>query len=216
MHRVTTALLASLISLTALHGENLAGFSASAGPAFPVRALRRLLGTGYAATGSIDFPLNDNISIVARGEYCRWQFSGETINTWLGASGGEMVSGAGGPFQAIPVTIGARVTFDGPLVRPYFGLSGGTCFLHWRFTGRPAATGLPAEGRSTWTEPAMNIEAGLIVAITGGLTLDLGGTYTACSNADDRVEPSNILGMKIAGFSTATFAAVQAGVRVAL
>ena len=69
MHKVTTALLASLISFTALHAENLVGFSASAGPAFPVRALKRLLGTGYAATGSIDFPLNDNISIVALGGY---------------------------------------------------------------------------------------------------------------------------------------------------
>ena len=41
-------------------------------------------------------------------------------------------------------------------------------------------------------------QGGLIVVITGGLTLDLGGNYTACSNADDRIEPSNILGMKIA------------------
>ncbi len=215
MHRVTAALIALLISVAAVHAENLVGVSAAAGPVFPLRAVKRLLGTGYEGTGSIDFPLNGNISIVACGEYCRWQFSNDRINTWAGANGGGKVSGASGPFQAVPVTVGARFTFDGPHVRPYFGLSGGPCFLHWKFSGTSPVTGLAGETSSTWTEPAMSVEAGLIVVLTGGLTLDLGGIYTACSNADDRVEPADFLGMRIADFNTATFVGVQAGLRVA-
>jgi opacity protein-like surface antigen len=215
MHRVTAALLTALISLNSLHAENLAGISAGAGPAFPLRGVKRLLGTGYGGTGSIDFLLNDNISIVARGGYFRWQFNDDRFNTWVATIGGGKVSDAGGPFQAIPVTVGARFTFDGPLVRPYFGLAGGACLLHWKIAGTSRTTGLPGGYSSTWTEPAMSVEAGLLFVLSGGLTLDVGGTYTAFSNAGDRVDPSDFLGVRIAEFNTATFVGVQAGLRVA-
>jgi opacity protein-like surface antigen len=215
MHRVTAAFFTALISLTSLHAENIAGISAGAGPAFPLRGVRRLLGTGYGGTGSIDFLLNDNISIVARGGYFRWQFNNERFNTWVAATGGRTAPDAGGPFQAIPVTVGARFTFDGSPVRPYFGLAGGACLLHWKIAGTSPATGLPGGYSSTWTEPAMSVEAGLTLVLSGRLTFDVGGTYTAYANAEDRVDPSDFLGVRIAEFNTATFVGVQAGFRVA-
>jgi len=125
------------------------------------------------------------------------------------------VPDAGGPFQAIPLTVGARVTFDGQLLRPYLGISGGACLLHWRFAGTSPVTGLPGEYTSTWTEPVVSVEAGLMVVLSGSLTLDVGGIYTAYSNAEDRVDPAEFLGVKIAEFNTATFVGVQAGLRVA-
>jgi hypothetical protein len=217
MMRFSAALLLALVSVTTVCAENQIGISAGAGPAFPLRGIKRLFGTGYGGTGSLEVLLNDNISVFARGGYYRWQFSSEKITASLAAAGGETGLDIAGPFQAIPVMVGARLAFGGALLRPYMGLSGGACFLHWRYSGtasRPGALPPAGEMSSSWSEPAMSVDAGFRFVLSRTLTLDFGGTYTAFSNADDRVEPADFFGMKIAGLNTSTFVGVQAGFTV--
>jgi hypothetical protein len=60
----------------------------------------------------------------------------------------------------------------------------------------------------------MSVDAGLTFVLSRSLTLDIGGIYTAFSNAEDRVEPADFIGMKIAGLNTSTFVSVQAGFTV--
>lgn len=216
MRRVLAAALLAAASLTTLHADDRFGISAGAGPAIPVRAIKRMFGVGYGGTASIEVLLNDNISVIARGGYYRWQFSSSKVNASVAEDGGEPGYDVRGPFQAIPVQLGARLTFDGAFIRPYFGLSGGACFLHWRMAGSNSAAGgsVPSgEFSSTWTEPAMSVDAGFMFVLSHSLTLDVGGTYTAFSNAEDRIEPADFLG-RITGVNTATFVALQAGLSV--
>ena len=216
MRRILATALLAAASLTSLRADDRFGISAVAGPAIPVRAIKRMFGVGYGGTVSIDVLLNDNISIVARGGYFRWQFRSDRINSSVAEDGGEPGYDVRGPFQAIPVQLGARLTFDGAFLRPYFGLSGGACFLHWRMTGSTSAPGAPVpsgEFSSTWSEPAMSVDAGFMFVLSSSLTLDVGGTYTAFSNAEDRIEPADFLGT-ITGVNTASFVAVQAGLNV--
>jgi opacity protein-like surface antigen len=211
-------MLLAVVSLTMLRAENQIGVSAGAGPAFPIRGIKRMFAVGYGGTGSIDILLNDNISILVRGGYYRWQFNSDRVNASVSAMGGATGFDVTGPFQAIPLMIGGRLTFDGAFLRPYFGLSGGACFLHWRIAGSTTAPGAPfpsGELSSTWTEPAMSVDAGFKFVLSPGLTLDIGGVYTAFSNADDRMDPSEFLGRKITPTNTATFVGVQAGLNVA-
>ncbi len=217
MQRLSAAVLLALISVTMLRAENLIGVSAGAGPAFPIRGIKRVFGTGYGGTGSIYFLVNDNISLVVRGGYFLWQFDSDRINASLRANGGTAGFDVSGPFQAIPAMIGARFIFDGAILRPYFGLSGGACFLHRRITGSTSAPGAPfpaGEFSATWTEPAISVDAGLMFVLSRSLTFDIMGIYTAFSNADDRMEPSQFFGGKITGVNTATFVGVQAGLNV--
>ena len=217
MQRFSALLLLAVVAVTMLHAESWIGISAGAGPAFPLRGIKRMLGTGYGGTGSIDLLLNDNISVVFRGGYFRWGFNSDRINASAVADGAAAGFDVSGPFQAIPAMIGARITFDGALLRPYVGLSGGACFLHWRIAGSTSARGAPfpsGEFSSTWTEPAMSIDAGLKLVLSRSLTFDIQGSYTAFSNADDRMEPSEFFGVKITGLNTATFVGVQAGLTV--
>jgi hypothetical protein len=60
----------------------------------------------------------------------------------------------------------------------------------------------------------MSIDAGLKLVLSRSLTFDIQGSYTAFSNADDRMEPSGFFGVKITGLNTATFVGVQAGLSV--
>ena len=217
MRRFSAAILLAFISVTMLRAENLIGASAGAGPAFPIRGMKRMFGTGYGGTGSIYFLLNDNISVVLRGGYFLWQFDSDKINASVRANGRTAGFDVSGPFQVIPTMIGARFIFDGAILRPYFGLSGGACFLHWRIAGSTSGPGAPfpsGEFSATWTEPAMSIDAGLMFTFSRSLTLDIMGMYTAFSNADDRMEPSQFFGGKITGVNTATFVGVQAGLNV--
>lgn len=217
MQRFTMMLLITLSSIALLRAENRIGVSAGAGPAFPIRGMKKMFGTGFGGTGSIDILLNENISVVVRGGYLRWQFNSDKINGSVAAGGGTPGFDVSGPFQAIPVMLGGRLTFDGEFMRPYFGLSGGACFLHWKIAGSNSSPGAPvpyAESSGTWTEPAMSVDAGLKFVLSGTLTLDIGGIYTAFSNPNDRMEPSEFFGVKITGASTASYAGVQAGVNV--
>jgi hypothetical protein len=217
MQRLPATILLAVVSLSMLRAENLIGISAGAGPAFPIRGIKKMFGTGYGGTGSVYFLLNDNISLVVRGGYFQWQFDSDRINASVAAGGGTPGLDVRGPFQAVPAMIGARFIIDGAILRPYFGLSGGACFLHWRITGRTSAPGAPfpsGEFSGTWTEPAMSIDAGLMFVLSRRLTFDIMGIYTAFSNADDRTEPSQFFGGKITGFNTATFVGVQAGLNV--
>jgi opacity protein-like surface antigen len=219
MHRVSLIALAVLASWTTVRADNLFAVSVGAGAALPVRSLRRILSSpGYGGTGTVDFFLNDNISILASGGYYTWRFSSDRVNSMLAASGAAAGYNVSGPFQAVPVLIGARLTFDGETVRPYFGIAGGACFLRRNFSGSTSAPGAAVPSGDfplTWTEPAMSVDAGLKFVLTRGLTLDIGGIYTAFSNADDRVEPAEFFGTKLAGFNTATYFGIQAGVAVA-
>ncbi|HMK38702.1 MAG TPA: hypothetical protein VK569_05125 [Bacteroidota bacterium] len=204
--------------MTLLRAENKFSLSAGAGPAFPIRGLKKMVGPGYGAGGSLDLQLNDNISIVARGGYYRWQFDSEKINASLAANGGVSGFDVSGPFVAIPLLVGGNLTFDGSSVRPYFGLSGGICLLRWRIAGTaPGGAPLAPSGEhsSSWTEPAMSVDAGLRFVLSPGVSLDVGGIYIAFSNADNRSEPPEILGTMIPGTNTATFIGVLAGLHVA-
>lgn len=217
MQRFSVTILLAVVSVTMLRAEDGIGVSAGAGPAFPIRGIKKMFGTGYGGTGSIDFLLNDNISVVVRGGYFLWQFNSDRINASIAASGRAAGFDVSGPFQAIPAMIGARFTLDGAFVRPYFGLSGGACFLHWRIAGSTSAPGAPfpsGEFSGTWTEPAMSIDAGLMFVLSRSLRFDIMGIYTAFSNADDRMDPSQFFGGNIAGVNTATFVGVQAGLNV--
>jgi hypothetical protein len=217
MRRFSVAILLALISVTMLRAENLIGASAGAGPAFPIRGMKRMFGTGYGGTGSIYFLLNDNISVVLRGGYFLWQFDSDKINASVRANGRTAGFDVSGPFQVIPTMIGARFIFDGAILRPFFGLSGGACFLHWRIAGSTSGPGAPfpsGEFSATWTEPAMSIDAGLMFVLSRSVTFDIMGIYTAFSNAEDRMEPSQFFGGKITGVNTATFVGVQAGLNV--
>jgi hypothetical protein len=217
MRPFSVAILFALISVTMLRAENLIGASAGAGPAFPIRGMKRMFGTGYGGTGSIYYLLNDNISVVLRGGYFRWQFDSDKINASVRANGRTAGFDVSGPFQVIPTMIGARFIFDGAILRPYFGLSGGACFLHWRIAGSTSGPGAPfpsGEFSATWTEPAMSIDAGLMFVLSRSVTFDIMGIYTAFSNAEDRMEPSQFFGGKITGVNTATFVGVQAGLNV--
>jgi hypothetical protein len=96
---------------------------------------------------------------------------------------------------------------------------GGAYFLHWTLSGTNAATGIPVEIPSesrTWTEPAMGIDAGLLVAVGGDLWIDLGGMYTAFSNGKDRIESAEFWGRKIVKANTGTHVAVYGGIRLVL
>jgi len=208
-------MLLAVVSMTLLRAENKFTLSAGAGPAFPVRGLKKMVGTGYGAGGSIGLQLNDNICIVARGGYYRWQFDSEKINASIAASGGTAGFDVSGPFVAIPLLIGGDVTFDGAAVRPYIGLSGGVCLLRWRIAGSTPGAGSAGERSSSWTEPAMSADAGLKVVLSRTMSLDIGAVYIAFSNADNRSEPSGFLGTKITGTNTATFIGVLAGLHVA-
>jgi opacity protein-like surface antigen len=211
MQRFSVVLLLAVVSVTMLRAENWIGVSAGAGPAFPLRGIKRMFGTGYGGTGSIDLLLNDNISVVLRGGYFRWLFNSDRINASAVANGAAAGFDVSGPFQAIPAMIGARFTFDGAHLRPYVGLSGGVCFLHWRIAGTTSARGAPfpsGEFSGTWNEPAMTVDAGLMFVLSRSLTFDVKGTYTAFSNADDSMEPSEFFGGKITGVNTATFIGV--------
>ena len=217
MRRFLAAILFSLISVTMLRAENLIGASAGAGPAFPIRGMKKMFGTGYGGTGSVYYLLNDNISVVLRGGYFLWQFDSDRINASVRANGRTAGFDVSGPFRVIPAMIGARFIFDGGTLRPYFGLSGGACFLHWSIAGSTSGPGTPfpsGEFSATWTEPAISIDAGLVFVLSRRVTLDIMGIYTAFSNAEDRMEPSQFFGGKITGVNTATFVGVQAGLNV--
>jgi hypothetical protein len=60
----------------------------------------------------------------------------------------------------------------------------------------------------------MSIDAGLMFVLSRSVTFDIMGIYTAFSNAEDRMEPSQFFGGKITGVNTATFVGVQAGLNV--
>jgi hypothetical protein len=213
----TAASLFILLITTTLHAEGQIGISAGAGPVFPVRDLRRMFGTGFGTTASIEFSLNDNISLLARGGFFRWEFSSDRINASVAANGGRTGYDVSGPFQAVPAMLGARFTFDGPLIRPFVGFSGGACFLHWRMGGVTSAPDAPVSGGDfsrTWSEPAISVDAGVMVILSACLKLEVGGIYAAFSNADDRIDPSEFLGRKITGLNTASFVGVHAGVGV--
>jgi hypothetical protein len=217
MHRLPATIFFSVVSVTMLRAENGIGISAGAGAAFPIRGIKTMIGTGYGGTGSIDVLLNDNISVVVRGGYFLWQFSSDRINAAIAASGRAPGFAVSGPFQAVPAMIGVRFTLDGAFLRPYFGLSGGACFLHWKIAGNTSAPGAPypsGEFSGTWTEPAMSVDAGMMFVLSRRLRLDIVGIYTAFSNADDRIEPSQFFGGKITGVNTATFIGMQAGLSV--
>jgi opacity protein-like surface antigen len=217
MLRSTGAFLVALVSLSTLHAENLFEFSVAGGPALPVRGLKALVGTGYAGSGEMAIFLNDNISVFAHGDYARWQFSSQKVNASVAAAGGQPGYSVSGPFRAILVTIGGRLTFDGASVRPYFGISGGAGFLHRKFTalGAPAGSSVTSgDFTCTWTEPAISVDAGLKFVLSTRMTLDLGGRYSAFSNADDMIEPREFLGTPVTGLNTASFVGVQAGLSV--
>ena len=217
MQHLSVTVLLAVFSVTMLRAESGIGVSAGAGPAFPIRGIKRMFGTGYGGTGSIDFILNDNISVVLRGGYFLWRFDSDRINASIAANRGTAGFDVSGPFQVIPAMIGARLTFDGSLLRPYFGLSGGACFLHWRMAGSTSAPGAPfrsGEFSASWAEPAISIDAGMMFVLSRSLRFDIMGIYTAFSNADDRIEPSQFFGGKITGANTATFVGVQAGLNV--
>ena len=199
--------------------DNQVGLSLGGGAAFPVRGIRTMFRTGYGATGVLEVPLNDNISLLLRGGYIRWQFNSLKVNTSIAALGGEPGVSITGPFQAVPAMFGARLTFGGSLLRPYLGGSGGAYFLHWSAVGSSTAVAAGTQSGSfvgTWTEPAMSLDAGILLSLGTGVSLDIAGIYTAFSNSDDKVEPAPLFGVRIAGTNTASFVCVQAGVRVEL
>jgi hypothetical protein len=217
MQRLSVAVLLAVVSVTMLRAESGIGVSAGAGPAFPIRGIKNMFGTGYGGTGSVDLLLNDNISVVLRGGYFLWRFDSNRINASIASGGRTAGFDVTGPFQAIPAMIGARLRFDGSFLRPYFGLSGGACFLHWRISGTTTAPGAPfrsGEFSASWTEPAISIDAGMMFVLSRSLTFDIMGIYTAFSNADDRIEPSQFFGGRITGANTATFVGLQAGLNV--
>ena len=217
MRSLPALLFIQLLSVVAFRAESQVGISVGAGPVIPIRNLRRIMGTGLGTTGSIDIHLNDNISILARGGFLRWGFSSDRINASVAANGGGTGYDVSGPFQAVPALLGGRVTFDGALVRPFVGISGGACFLHWRMGGGTTAPDAPVSGGDfsrTWTEPAISVDGGVLFVLSEGVKLELGGIYTAFSNADDRIDPTELVGRKITGLSTASFVQVQAGMDV--
>ncbi len=219
MHRLSAALLMAFAALSPLRAENRIEITAGGGTALPVRGLKLLVGTGYGFNASAAVLLNDNISIFALAGFASWQISGVKVNTSIAAAGGTPGYDITGPLQAVPLTLGGRLTFDGALIRPYIGLSGGACFLHRRFAGLSAPPGAgtgPGEFTYTWTEPAMSVNAGIRIVLSSTFSLDIGGIYTAFSNADDRIEPSDFFGTKITNVNTATYVGVQAGLVLGL
>jgi len=219
MRRLLCLIAVIAASSVPLFADNPVSLSLGGGGAFPVRGIRTMFRTGYEGTGVLEFPLNDNISLLVRGGYIRWEFNSGKINSSIAAMGGEPGVSASGPFQAVPAMFGARLTFSGTHLRPYFGGSGGAYFLHWRVAGTSASAGAGTQSGSfaaTWSEPAMSIDAGILMSLGTGVSLDIAGSYTAVSNADDRVEPADLFGVRIAGANTASFVCVQAGVRVEL
>ena len=213
---LTALLIAAHMPLIA---EDQVSLSLGGGAAFPVRGIRTMFRAGYGATGVLEVPLNANISLLLRGGYVHWQFNATKINTSLAAVGAQGEVSVTGPFQAVPAMFGARLTFSGSLLRPYVGGSGGAYFLHWRAAGSSTVQGAAVQSGSpaaTWTEPAMSLDAGILVAMGSGVSLDIAGIYTAFSNSDDRVEPADLFGARIAGANTASFVCLQAGVRVEL
>jgi len=219
MRRLLCTVAILIAARTAFCAENQISLTLGGGAAFPVRGIRTMFRTGYDGSGVLEYPLNGNISLLLRGGYVRWQFNPVRVNTAIAEMGGKPGVGISGPFQAIPAMFGARLTFSGALLRPYVGGSGGAYFLHWRVTASPAPGSVETAAGSyagTWTEPAMSLDAGILVSMGGGVSLDIAGIYTAFSNADDRVEPADLFGVRIAGANTASFVCVQAGVRVEL
>ena len=94
MQRFSATLLLAVVAVTMLHAESWLGVSAGAGPAFPLRGIKRMFGIGYGGTGSMDLLLNENISVVVRGGYFRWGFNSDRINASAVADG---VAAAGDP-----------------------------------------------------------------------------------------------------------------------
>ncbi|HUI09485.1 MAG TPA: hypothetical protein VL221_04105 [Bacteroidota bacterium] len=222
MRRIVSVFAITLALIIAARGsllaENQVSLSLGGGAAFPVRGIRTMFRAGYEGTGVLEFPLNENFSLLLRGGYVHWQFNPAKINTAIAALGGQTGVNVSGPFRAFPAMFGARLTFSGTLLRPYVGGSGGAYFLHWTATGTSPAAGESQSGTygGTWTEPAMSLDAGVLLSIGSGVSLDIAGIYTAMSNADDRVEPADLFGVRIAGANTASYVCVHAGVRVEL
>ena len=212
------ALLLLSIPLTARAGSEFE-LSVLGGPSFPLRGLEKLVGTGYRVGGYFQVNLNDNIGLAVTSGYMRWRFDSGKINAAAAAAGKEQGYDVRGPFQSIPVMLGARLTVDGSSIRPYFAIMGGAFFLQWRLSGTQDAggvtTAIPVHGL-TWTEPAACFDAGLLVRLGGDTWLDLGGSYTAFSNSQDRIESPLLAGQKLVSSNTAGQIAVQAGVRVIL
>jgi len=219
MRRLARLIVLLTVAGTALSAENQAGLTLGGGVALPVRGIRTMFRAGYEATGALELPLNNNISLLFRSGYVHWQFNSARINTSLAAMGAQGSVNIAGPFQAVPAMFGARLTFSGSFLRPYVGGSGGAYFLRWSAAGSSTVPGAGTQSgslASTWTEPAMSLDAGILLAVGSGVSLDIAGTYTAFSNSDDKVEPADLLGVRIAGANTASFVCLQAGVRVEL
>jgi hypothetical protein len=214
---VSVSLLLVTLSFPVLAG-NLVEISVAGGPSFPMRGLEKLVGSGYRISGYIQFDLNDNIGLALTSGFMRWKFNSGRINAAAAHAGIAQGFEVRGPFQSIPVMLGARLTFDGSTIRPYIAIMGGAFFLKWTLTGTHAG-GTPAAiatHSNTWTEPATSFDAGLLVGLGGDMWLDLGGSYTAFSNSQDRIESPQLGGQKLVTSNTATQIAVQAGIRFIL
>lgn len=218
MRRFVSLVLVIVSFALPLRAGNQIEISVLGGPSFPLRGLEKLVRTGYRVGGYIQFDLNENIGLALTSGYMRWKFDSGRINVAAAKAGVAQGFDVRGPFQSIPVMLGARLTFDGSAVRPYIAIMGGAFFLQWTLTGThtggsPAS--IPTHG-ITWTEPATSFDAGLLVGLGGDTWLDLGGSYTAFSNSQDRIESPELGGQKIVTSNTATQIAVQAGIRFIL
>jgi hypothetical protein len=218
MRRVICLLCVTLCIAISVRAGNQFEISVLGGPSFPMRGMEKLVGPGYRVGGTIQYNLNENIGLAITSGYMRWKFDSGKINGAAAAAGVAQGFDVRGPFQSIPLMLGARLTFDGSVVRPYIGIMGGAFFLQWTLTGTHAGgspAAIPTHG-VTWTEPATSFDAGLLVGLGGDAWLDLGGSYTAFSNSHDRIESPQLAGQKLVTSNTATQIAVQVGIRLIL
>jgi hypothetical protein len=210
------------VTLLLLRGPAYAGsdfeLSLIGGPSFPLRGLDKLVRTGYRVSGSLQLNLNDNIGLLVTSSYMRWKFDSGRVNTTAGVMGVPQGFDLAGAFESIPVMFGARLTFDGSVIRPYLAIMGGASFLRWTVRGSHAG-GTPETIIShglQWTEPSTSLDAGLLVGLGGSAWLDLNGSYTAFSNSRDRIESPQLAGQKLITSNTASQVAVQAGLRIGI
>ncbi|MEW6512138.1 MAG: hypothetical protein AB1428_14400 [Bacteroidota bacterium] len=203
----------------ALHAGNDVEIIASGGPSFPLRGLERLVGIGYRIAGSVQFDLNENVGLVFTSGFMRWRFDSDRINAAMAGEGLAQGYAVRGPFQSVPVMLGARLILDGSAVRPYIGIMGGAYFLRWSMAGTQTTGGTTTSLASvtrSWTEPATSLDAGLLIALGGDLWVDLGGSYSAFSNSANRVDPAAVLGQSAIATNTASQVSVSAGFRLVL
>jgi hypothetical protein len=183
MRLARSAIVAGLLSAASAgisFGQSGYGSTFAADVAFPVSSFSKSFKTGYG--GHIDFYMqnDDYLRISFFLGYTRWTIDNTAINQQYASMGGKGTYQLDGGVGAFPVLIGAKLLTPTGWFRFYGFVEAGVYLYSGKVNGKKTENGIVTEDvfrDLSKSVGAANFGAGLLIAITRELFLDLGGRY---------------------------------------